>query len=221
MHALARAPSFTVSRSPSAARSRRTRAPAQAESSSAKAPSRPEQAMATAERASSRGARNATTAERLTYEARTKSRGKRRSAGVWKEGGVECWERGEEASLPKTVLIALVPFVVVQAMSLPWTACLVNSSGELPKSKPSGLAAFRSPARRARPACECASGMVAQGMMARAPCASATAADDVKRRTSMTTLTSASTRVAVRETLTNTGGGGLQGFRRAEEWSVG
>src|SRR5512133_2429043 len=144
MHALARAPSFTMSRSPSAARRRRTRAPAQAESSSAKAPSRPEQAMATAERASSRGARNATTAERLTYDARTTSRGRGRGRGGGGkgEGGVEWWGRGEEGYARSTVLIAAVPFVVVQAMSLPCTACLVNSRGELPRSEPCGLSAF-------------------------------------------------------------------------------
>ncbi len=203
MHALARAPSFTVSRSPSAARRRRTRAPAQAESSSAKSPSRPEQAMATAERASSRGARNATTAERLTYEARIKSQllrdgggvrgfgaGGRVEGGGRGDGGAASQARPGFAGRPSSSSIALVPFVVVQAISLPCTASRVNSSGELPSAKPAGLTAFRSPASRARPAFDRACSSVAYGMIERAPFARAYAALEVKRRTSMTTATS-------------------------------
>jgi hypothetical protein len=48
-------------------------------------------------------------------------------------------------------------------------------------------------------------------------------AEDVKRRTSITTATFASRRAGVRETLRSRGGGGggVQGFGRREEWREG
>jgi len=82
---------------------------------------------------------------------------------------------GNTPAAPVTA-IAVVPLVVVQMMSLPCTTALVNSRGELPRSKPSGLTALRSPAKRAdgRPGtAERASSTVVQGMMLRAPLARA------------------------------------------------
>jgi hypothetical protein len=201
MHALARAPSFRMSTSPAPARRRRTRRPAQAASSSAKPPSRPEQTTAMDAPARSSNSSAATTTAQLTYEARMRSRcgpGDGAECGVrgLGEGGrveAEGGGTGKKPAAPAAA-IAAVPLVVVQMMSLPCTTALVNSLGELPSSKPSGLTALRSPARRAdgRPwTAERASSTVVQGMMLRAPLARAYAALDVKRRTSIMTTTSA------------------------------
>lgn len=78
---------------------------------------------------------------------------------------------------PVATAMAAVPFVVVQTMSLPCTAPRVNSRGELPRSKPSGLTAWRSPASKTedgrRRMAERASSSVAQGRRLRAPLARA------------------------------------------------
>ena len=97
-------------------------------------------------------------------------------AGAGEGGWVEM-ERGEiETSRVIARAIALVPFVVVQMMSLPCTALRENSRGELPRSKPSGFTAWRSPARMAvgswRDA-ERAASTVWQGTILRAPLARA------------------------------------------------
>ena len=218
MHALARAPSFSVSPLPRRAASPRTRAPAQAASSSANPPSRPAQTTATDEPVLRECSREANTAERLTKEARKMSprlgrgRGRGRGrvkAGDWGRvkagdwGRVEAGDGGRvkagdwgrvEAGAERARVIALVPLVVVQMRCLPCTASLVNSSGELPRWKPGGLAAWRSPARRAA-GCAMAAvracATVPHGVMDSAPLARAVTALVVKRSTSMTTTTSA------------------------------
>ena len=202
MHAHARAPSSIVSDPPRAAWRRRTRAPAQAESSSEKPPSRPEQAMATTAPSRSRGSRRDATALRLTGEARIKSQLLEERGGVlgFTDGG-RVWGRGMADEVFRHTPIARVPFVVVHARSLPCTASGVNSRGELPKSKPSGRTALRSPASSMsgfRSFIARACSRVSQGLMERAPLARAYAALVVKRRTSTTTYVSANVGVGRR-----------------------
>ena len=219
MHAQARAPSSIVSVPPRAPWRRRTRTPAQAESSSAKPPSRPEQVMATTAPSRSRGSRRDATALRLTDEARIKSQllgDEERVLGFGDVGR----ERGRgtgDAAFRQTAM-ARVPFVVVQAMSLPSTAARLNSRGELPRSKPSGRTALRSPASSTS-GDRCFNSRAwssdSQGTMERAPLASAWAALVVKRRTSITTERSATVGVGRRKAWRGTreGRGGVLGFR--------
>jgi hypothetical protein len=94
------------------------------------------------------------------------------------------------AAAPRAAVNALVPLLVVMTIVRPWTRAAVNSSGEFPRSKPSGGSLWRSPARiasgpsaafRAR-----ASSTVSTGTTDAAPLASAVTMVVEARRTSMT-----------------------------------
>src|SRR5512133_3033812 len=92
-----------------------------------------------------------------------------------------------------------VPLVVVTRTVFPSTASAVNSSGELPRSKPGMASIFRSPARRTSLRSKpfervTTSSELSNGTTARAPLASATATVVDMRSTSIT----ATTRFAIR-----------------------
>ena len=110
------------------------------------------------------------TAEKLTYDAITTSRG------------------------PCAAAIAAVPFVVLSSTVFPSTVSGVNSRGELPRSKPAMGRIWRSPAsftsdRSNAFARVTTSSLLSSGITARAPFARAVAIVVDARNTSMTTTT--------------------------------